>query len=355
MHIVAHGNCYTYRMKNRVSMAKVASELGVSASTVSRALRNDSRISEEMRAKVKATAEQMGYRPNPMISALMLNRGKRSRSSTMNTIALITDYGGGESWKTKDVCRWEYIGLMQRADELGFRLEEFAVADFGGDLEQLENVLRNRGIQGIILGFSRSRKFRHPVPSDDFVVAGLSAYFRETMVDRSNFHGMHNVRLALNEIRKLGYKRTGLVIPELNNRMSGYQWSASALDWQRNLPAEETCRPFIPDSDSAETAFRNWMASEKPDSLLVYKLPVKSWLARMELRIPQDIGVAYLFRSQSEMTHYAGIDGNLQVVGSAAVDLVVEGLITNRLGLPEHPKEVLIKGTWQEGETLRRL
>lgn len=334
-------------------MARVASEVGVSTSTVSRALRNDPRISTEKRSLIKAAAEKLGYRPNPMISALMLNRGKQSRRSAMNTIALLTDYGGGESWKSKDVCRWEYAGLMKRADELGFRLEEFAVADFGGDLEKLENVLRNRGIQGMILGFSRSRKFRYPVPSDDFVVAGLSTYFRETMVDRTNFHGLYNVRLALNELKKAGYIRTGLVIPELNNRMSGYQWSASALDWQRNLTPEETCRPFIPESDSAERAFKLWIKKEKPDSLLVYKLPVKSWLARMSLRIPEDIGVAYLFRSESEMKTSAGIDGNLQIVGAAAIDLVVEGLITNRIGLPQHPKEILIKGTWQSGGTIK--
>jgi len=89
------------------------------------------------------------------------------------------------------------------------------------------------------------------------------------------------------------------------------------------------------------------MKREKPDSLLVYKLPVKTWLAKSGLRVPEDIGVAFLYRTNDEMKAGPGIDGNLQSVGAAAFDLVGEGLRTNCLGLPQHPKDVLIKGKWK--------
>jgi len=124
----------------------------------------------------------------------------------------------------------------------------------------------------------------------------------------------------------------------VNNRISGYHWSAGTLEWQRNLPVQERCSPFIPTTESSEQSFRQWMKREKPDSLLAYKLPVRNWLSRMGLSVPNDIGVAYLFRSQEEMKQSAGIDGNLFMVGSAALDLVVGGLVTNQVGLPEHPK-----------------
>ncbi len=339
-------------MEKRTTMADIAKLLKVSASTVSRALKNDPRISAELRAIVQQKVQELGYRPNPMVSALMLNRRSASKHFGMNTIALITDYGGGDHWQQKDVCRWEYEGILKRADELGFHIEEFALADYGGDVTRVESVLKARGVCGVLLGVSRGRSRKTLMATQHFVVAGLSAYFREVTVDRSNFHGLYNVRLALNEIRKLGYRRTGLVVPEFNNRLSGYQWSASALDRQRRLPEEERCAPFVPDGDMAEEAFFKWLDAEKPDSLLVYKLPVKTWLAKRGLRIPQDIGVAYLYRTDAEMKTSAGIDGNLQMVGAAAVDLVVEGLSSNRMGLPEHPKEILIKGHWCAGETL---
>ncbi|MBV8639787.1 MAG: hypothetical protein JO070_00265 [Verrucomicrobia bacterium] len=48
----------------------------------------------------------------------------------------------------------------------------------------------------------------------------------------------------------------------------------------------------------------------------------------------------------------AGVDGNLSAVGAAALDLVVEKLNANITSVGDHPKEVLIKGTWHDGATL---
>lgn len=340
-------------MDSVVTMLDVANALGVSASTVSRGLRGDSRISEGRRKQIRLVADRMGYRPNPMVSALMMNRNSRSSKVEANTIALVTDYKGSEGWRKKDVCQWEYEGMLDRAKALGYKLEEFPLSQFDGDTTKLERVLRNRGIVGVVLGFSRDRIRKCSLTTDNFVVAGLSAYFRYSTVDRSNFHGLYNVRLALHEMRELGYRRIGLVVPEFNNRLSGYLWSAGALDWQRHLPQSSRCKPFIPKVDASEKEFVKWIQDESPDALLVYKLPVKAWLARMGMQIPRDIGVAYLFRTRRERLAAAGIDGNLQLVGAAAIDLVVAGLSTNQLGAPAIPKEVLIKGAWVSGPTLR--
>src|SRR3954470_23768026 len=129
-----------------VRMAEIAQRLRVASSTVSRALRDDPRIGAEMREKIKATATKMGYAPNPLVSALMANRRRRGGAGAVDVIALVTNYGGGAAWRTKDVCRWEYEGIQRRARELGFRLETFALSDFRGDLPRLQATLRARAI-----------------------------------------------------------------------------------------------------------------------------------------------------------------------------------------------------------------
>ena len=48
----------------------IADKLGVSVSTVNRALINKGRISEETKRKILKTAEEMGYRPNVQAKAL---------------------------------------------------------------------------------------------------------------------------------------------------------------------------------------------------------------------------------------------------------------------------------------------
>ncbi|MCH6259068.1 LacI family transcriptional regulator, partial [Puniceicoccaceae bacterium K14] len=254
-------------MNQSVTMADVARKLGVTASTVSRALRNDPRISNARRKEIKATAEAMGYRPNPLVSALISSRNSHFDKIAINTIALVTDYGGSTHWRDKDVCRWEFEGIAKRADELGYKIEEFPLPRFKGDAKQLSDVIYNRGIRGVLLGFSRARTKKSLIDADRFAIAGLSAYFKRANVDRTNFHGLYNVRLALKEMATLGYKKTGLVVPEFNNRISGGLWTAGYLDWHRTLPSENRCIPFVPTNENAESEFSQWLRSEQPDSL----------------------------------------------------------------------------------------
>ncbi len=326
-------------------MATLAETLGLAGSTISRALKGDPRISLATRQRVEKMAAELGYRPNPLVSALMSMRGNPG-SSEVATIALVTDYRGAGGWRSKDVCLWEYAGIHSRATELGYRIEEFPLSDFNFDSARLVKTLQTRGIRGVLLGFSRDRTQRLGFPTATFTVAGLSTYFREVPVDRANFHGFFNVQLALAEMRAAGHRRTGLVVPEFNNRISGSLWSGAALDWQTHLPESDRCAPFIPASATEENNFIPWLKRERPDSLLVYKFPVKSWLAKAGLRVPNDIAIAYLYRTATEIATWPGIDGNLQAVGAAALDLVIAGLHTHRLGSPTDPKEVLIKGRW---------
>jgi LacI family transcriptional regulator len=333
-------------------MAEIAQSLGVAASTVSRALRSDPRISAKTRQRVEEAAEKLGYRPNPLVSALMVSRRRRGGAGEVDVIALVTNYGGRESWRSKDVCRWEFEGIQARSAALGFKIEVFPLSEYRGNPERLEATLRARGIRGVLLGFSRDDDADVPFRTEGFAVAGLSAYFRSVVVDRANFHGFYNVQLALDQMWQLGYRRPGLVVPDLNNQISNNLWSGAFLDWQRRLPKPDRCEPFIPLASDDKSKFDSWLAANKPDSLLVYKAPVRRFLAAHRLAVPDDIGLAYLYRTSDEMGRAAGIDGNLSAVGAAALDLVVEKLNANLTGSNDHPKEVLIKGTWHGGATL---
>ena len=53
-------------MKQRITLKNIAKELGVSISTVSKALKDSHEISKEMRDRIKAYAEFQNYRPNKL-------------------------------------------------------------------------------------------------------------------------------------------------------------------------------------------------------------------------------------------------------------------------------------------------
>ncbi|MFI6348549.1 LacI family DNA-binding transcriptional regulator [Streptomyces sp. NPDC050560] len=90
------------------TMREVARLAGVSASTVSRALSGHPYVEAELRERIRALADELGYRPNPLARGL--------RSSRSNTIGLIIP----------DVFNPSYYGiagvLQSRLRDLGYGL-----------------------------------------------------------------------------------------------------------------------------------------------------------------------------------------------------------------------------------------
>lgn len=70
-------------MAKAVKMADIAKVMGVSTVTVSKALSNQKGVSEELRAKIKNKAAEMGYRSTSVLSQ---ERAKRSESYTIGAI-----------------------------------------------------------------------------------------------------------------------------------------------------------------------------------------------------------------------------------------------------------------------------
>ena len=64
-----------------ITIYDVASELGVSATTVSRALKDHHSIGKKTIKKVKKKAEEMGYEPNAIASSL-----RRKQTKTIGVI-----------------------------------------------------------------------------------------------------------------------------------------------------------------------------------------------------------------------------------------------------------------------------
>src|SRR5687767_1931302 len=73
----------------RISMRDLAARLGVTHVTVSMALRDNPRVSPATRERVKKLADELGYRPDPMLSALATYRGNKSASGIHSAVAWI--------------------------------------------------------------------------------------------------------------------------------------------------------------------------------------------------------------------------------------------------------------------------
>ena len=127
-----------------VTFRQIAKASGLAVATVSYALRNHPKIPAETIARVQAVADALGYRPNPRVAALMAHIRRARPVASGDCIAFI--------WLARPAPYLRmYNGAKQRAQELGYELEDFALRDRALNPARLERILRARRITGIVL------------------------------------------------------------------------------------------------------------------------------------------------------------------------------------------------------------
>ena len=139
-------------MSTTATLQDVALRAGVHRTTVSLALRNHPRIPPETRARVQAIAAKLGYRANPLVSALM--RSRRSGNAVKHvTLAYVTNHPTRYGWRPVQHDRPDFFpGAVQKARDLGYKLEHFWLAEPGMTPARFCDVLTARGIHGLIVG-----------------------------------------------------------------------------------------------------------------------------------------------------------------------------------------------------------
>ena len=112
----------------RTTLAEVAQEAGVSIMTASRALRGASECAPQTRQRVHAAAKQLGYRPNPLVSAYQA-QVRRPGKNTGVSLGWLNDFPERGYWsQAPGYCSGVWRGARSRAEQLGFHLEEIGGA-----------------------------------------------------------------------------------------------------------------------------------------------------------------------------------------------------------------------------------
>lgn len=322
--------------------------------TVSRVLRNNPHVAPVTREKVLTAAKETGYRANPLVGAWMSHmRTSRARTTDQQRIAFVTADKGLDDWRDSLTVRRYFEGASERAKELGFKLEHFWLGQKGMSGPRMSNILRSRGIAGMLVA---------PVPQPVstiglhwpwFATVAFGYSMREPNLHRVTNHQLHSMRLALEETRKLGYCRIGLALERSKDTRVDYNWTTGLLPYQASIPARDRVPPHLPERLTA-AGFLAWVEKEKPQLILSGRQGMVKWLEDAGWRVPEEIGFASL-EYYPEYGDLTGVDQNSLTVGAAAVELVVEQLYHNQRGVPKKPKVVLIEGCWHSGNSVRHI
>jgi DNA-binding LacI/PurR family transcriptional regulator len=344
--------------QRRVTMADIAARLGVSQIAVSMALRDHHRISLERRREIKRLAREMGFVPDPFLSALAAHRRQRVPAREHGVLAWINHWKDPRrlrQFKEFDLC-WR--GASEAAVKFGYRVDEVRW-DLDCSPKRLEKILLARGIEGVLIpphdnlleweDFDWNKffvvRFGLSVPSPDSNVV-TSDMFRATV-------------MAIGKIHEYGRRRIGLTVNgEFNGRvggnlLSGFFYAQKLLALKPALPPLLT---FLKSRTTEElsrqkAALGVWLKRQKPDALLVSDIEMPGMMRDLGYRIPQDIAVAGTTVLDIPGVD-AGIDQRAEAIGRTAVETLLKQMNVNERGVPRHPVRILVESRWQDGKSL---
>lgn len=328
----------------RVTLRTIAEHLGISASTVSLALRDHPSISEETRAKVAKGAKAIGYRPDPEISKLMSHLRVGWKPGFKSAIYAFTTREQNQLSEYHDDL---IAGAKQRAEELGygFTLKRFNLETVNS--RALQRTLISQGIEGILL-----LPMITPITCEslldwsDFSVVSATYGVQSPEFHRVVPHQFSNVRLACAELSALGYKRIGLIQSLSFSAMVNHSF-VGAVTVQNLLGPTQAVEPFLYRDDILR-GIRAWFEKERPDALVVEGEPTYRIVAK-ELGLEKKDGIGVALTNRERESSLPGINELGRAVGRTAIDVLAFKLQTGDKGIPADPVVTMIEGKWVAG------
>jgi DNA-binding LacI/PurR family transcriptional regulator len=335
------------------TLKSIADEAGVCQATVSYALKNSPKISSAVRERIRAIADRQGYRPNPQIATLMAHVRSRRVLESSEKVAVVWMEAREDARRSSYLARcWE--GASGQATRLGYGLEEFWMQSQGMSPRRLQGIFAARGIRGVIFGpVTRIAHSHLSMNIGGLCAVTLGNALWKPRLHRSKFDHYHGMLVALHEVKKLGYRRPGLVLDPLLARRSDRRY-AGAFGQLTNLSPADTAKAVLesPPSGDLQGALAKWLTAYRPDVILSGHAGSQAALENLGVAIPRDLGFVTL-DWQPFQPETTGVDQLYEEIAANGVRLIVHQLQHNEAGVPTHPILMSTEGAWRQGTTTR--
>jgi LacI family transcriptional regulator/LacI family repressor for deo operon, udp, cdd, tsx, nupC, and nupG len=335
----------------RTTQDDVARVAGVHRTTVSLALKCHPRIPGETQERVRRIADELGYRPDPMLSSLVAYRTHKRPAAFHGTLAWLVSSAEGFNWQEVPHFRASYEGALARARRCGFECETFDLHAAGMTPHRVAGILRARNIAGLLLCPQSVPQLTLEFPWEQFSAVTLGYGMAEPKLHTVSPAHYLAVRRTMRELQQLGYRRIGLALDGAQNqRTDGNNLAAYLVSVSgRSQP------PLIPplhEPYSSVAALGTWLGRHRPDAIISGAYYILDLLRELGIDAPADLGVACPCLPSPD-TDLAGIFEDWQHLGEIAVDVVVAMLNRGERGVPSRPQRLHIEGPWVRGRTLR--
>ncbi|MDF1738590.1 MAG: LacI family DNA-binding transcriptional regulator [Verrucomicrobiales bacterium] len=340
-----------------VSLQDIARSTGVSTMTVSRVLRGAPKVAETTRQRVLEAAETLGYEPDPHLARLMQNVRSRKKIGLRAVIAVIREDLPEDGLLGPSYQYVPIEDIRSRAHGHGYAVEEFFLGRDGLTPKRLQQVLRARGIEAVIVSPQSTQLPCAEIDYSPFAAVKFGNAMEEPALHMCAGNMTLGIQMAAEQLSARGYERIGVAVTQWIVNRSQFGYTGGLFHWQLSLPtANRVPLLLFPDNDISLgfDTFEKWFNEHQPDALITFDTHVPDWLKQLGLGVPEDIGfVAHDWTPK--MSHLAGIYQRRDHLAAAAVDILVSQLSQHEHGVPEVPRQIMTPPQWVDGASVREV
>lgn len=263
---------------DNVNLKKLAEELNLAVSTVSRALRDSHEISQETKDRVKALAVKLGFQPNPHASSLRQNKSK--------TIAVIVPEIQNNFFSQV------LNGVEEVAQQKGYHVLIYLTHEDYDREKDILNVLRNGRVDGLMISVSNNTiNFEH---LEAFRESGMPLVFFDRVCEKMDVPGVTTddaeasfkatEHLIRSGCKKIAFLSMAGNLSISSRRKSGY--SKALIKYK--LPGDEIIIECGPNDETNRGKIRELLQNDqRPDGIFaaVEKFAVNTYEVCQELHI----------------------------------------------------------------------
>jgi len=331
-----------------ITLQQIARAADCSLATVSYALRDDPRIRLATRTWVQKVAAELGYRPNPRFAALMSHIRHSRPVAAGERIAFVWVHTPRTESMKDPFLQRVFLGAKARAEALGYGLEQFWTAERGMKDRRLSQVMKSRGIVGVLLSpviheseVSLDLEWSCFAPA----VIGSARWYPE--LHHAGHHHYLAMRMTLEKLAAAGYRRPMAIIEAGVNERARRAWEAAFTVFHPSrAAAAELLWLGLP--ENRRTVAR-LIKANRPDAVVVSDHATIETFRAMKVVGTAELPVFSLHWLPST-PEIGGVDQSYDMVAANAVDLVVSQLNSNETGVPPWPRMLLFPGRWVDPE-----
>lgn len=323
------------------TLKDLAADLGLSQTTVSRALNGFPEVSEATRRRVAEAAERLNYRPSARARSLATGR-------TM-TIAHVLTFS--DRHEMMNPIHGDFIaGASERYQAAGYTINLSVVAD--GEQERVfRDLAASRSVDGVLLQAPLTRDPRIPLLLEiglPFVVHGRASWEDDEHYSWVDVNNRQAFRTATEELLALGHRRIALVngfrtMDFARRRRSGVE--AALAEAGLSLGAEYVSEAEMTESHGYAAARRMLALPAPPTAFLSASIIAAFGIRRAVFDagltlggdvsiITYDDDLSYL-RNGGSTPVFAALRSSVRSAGRIAAEILLSQ-IAEGTGTPQH-------------------